>query len=85
MLFSQEHSKRADSATAGLTRELIDAAERLGGRYYLPYRPYATSGQFTSAYPQAPEFFAMKQQFDPTMLFQNRFFLDYGDPLLRHD
>jgi FAD/FMN-containing dehydrogenase len=85
MLFNQAHTQQADSATADLTRELIDVAGDLGGRYYLPYRPYATLEQFARAYPQATDFFARKQQFDPAMLFQSRFFIDYGAPLLRHD
>lgn len=58
--------------------ELIDAALKHEGRYYLPYRLHATAEQFHSAYPQAGEFFALKRKFDPGELFQNQFYVKYG-------
>ena len=61
-----------------LTRELIDAALDCGGRYYLPYRPHATLEQFKRAYPQAAEFFARKRYYDPEGIFENSFYLNYG-------
>jgi FAD/FMN-containing dehydrogenase len=53
------------------TRELIDAAVRSGGRYYLPYQPVATRAQFAAAYPRATELFAVKRRVDPTGKFTN--------------
>ena len=53
------------------TRELIDAALRNGGRYYLPYQPVATRAQFATAYPRATELFATKRRVDPTNKFTN--------------
>ncbi len=82
LLFHQPRTPAADEAMAALTRELIDAALACGGRYYLPYRPHATAAQFLQAYPQAPEFFAKKRQYDPNGVFENLFFLNYGQPLL---
>lgn len=82
MLFSQARTSEADSVMAALTQVLIDACLELGGTYYLPYRPHATVPQFTQAYPQAPRFFALKKHYDPHLLFSNRFFLNYGVPLL---
>jgi FAD/FMN-containing dehydrogenase len=38
--------------------------------------------QFLRAYPQAKEFFALKQHYDPNGVFQNEFFLNYGAPAL---
>ena len=63
---------------AAMTRDLIDAALDLGGRYYLPYRLHATADQFRRAYPQAAPFFALKRKYDPKELFQNQFYLTYG-------
>jgi hypothetical protein len=52
----------------------------LGGRYYLPYRLHATQRQFEQAYPQAAKFFEHKRQYDPDELFQNQFYVRYGQP-----
>lgn len=80
MLFSQPRSDAADAAMQTLTRELIDRALQLGGRYYLPYRLHATKEQFRRAYPMADQFFAAKRRYDPDELFVNRFYLQYGQP-----
>jgi FAD/FMN-containing dehydrogenase len=53
------------------TRELIAAAIRSGGRYYLPYQPVATRDQFTRAYPRSRELFAVKRRVDPSNKFTN--------------
>jgi FAD/FMN-containing dehydrogenase len=53
------------------TRELIDAAEAVGGTYYLPYQPAATEAQFLRGYPGAPAYFALKARLDPTGKFRN--------------
>jgi FAD/FMN-containing dehydrogenase len=81
-LFHQNRDAKADAAMQTMTRELIDTAVACGGRYYLPYRPHATLDQFVRAYPQAREFFLMKQRYDPAGIFVNKFFLNYGKPLL---
>lgn len=78
MLFVQDRTDVADAKMAAMTRDLIDAALELGGRYYLPYRLHATREQFRRAYPMAAEFFALKRKYDPQELFQNRFYLKYG-------
>jgi FAD/FMN-containing dehydrogenase len=78
MLFVQERTPAGESRMAALTRELIDAALRAGGRYYLPYRLHATPEQFHRAYPQAAQFFELKRKYDPDGLFQNEFFRKYG-------
>lgn len=61
-----------------LTQEIVAAALQNDGRYYLPYRLHATPEQFSQAYPQAKEFFALKRKYDPDELFQNEFYLKYG-------
>jgi FAD/FMN-containing dehydrogenase len=80
MLFDQPRTAAADADMESLTRELIDAAIAVGGRYYLPYRLHATPEQFRLAYPQAERFFALKRQYDPEELFQNEFYLKYKTP-----
>ena len=79
MLYVQERTVAGEQAMADLTRELIDAALAHGGRYYLPYRLHATPEQFSRAYPQAAEFFEFKRQYDPEELFQNEFYIRYGE------
>ncbi len=82
MLFHQRRDPIAEATMKVMTRDLIEAALACGGRYYLPYRPHATPEQFLRAYPQAKEFFALKQHYDPQGVFENQFFLNYGQPLL---
>jgi len=71
MLFSQEMTTRAEADMARMTRALIDGVLDIGGTYYLPYRPHATTGQFIRAYPRAAEFAAQKQVIDPALRFRN--------------
>ena len=78
MLFVQSQTDVGEQKMKELTRDLIDAALRHEGRYYLPYRLHATPEQFHQAYPQAREFFELKRKYDPEEVFQNRFYLEYG-------
>jgi len=78
MLFNQPRTAQADSEMEAMTRELVDAAIECQGRYYLPYRLHATREQFFRAYPLAGEFFEKKRRLDPEGIFQNQFFLKYG-------
>ena len=79
MLFNQKRTDEGEASMQKLTCRMIDAALSAGGRYYLPYRLHATPEQFHSAYPMAREFFAQKREHDPDELFQNHFYLKYGD------
>jgi len=76
MFFSQRRAASADQEMEQMTRELIDAVLRSGGRYYL----HASAEQFRAAYPQSGEFFRMKQKYDPKDLFENEFYLKYAKP-----
>ncbi len=78
LLFSQERTPQGEERMKAMTREMIDAALRCGGRHYLPYRLHATREQFRRAYPQAGRFFERKRFHDPDELFQNRFYVEYG-------
>ena len=77
MLFNQPRTTEGDRRMQLMTIELINAALRAGGRYYLPYRLHATAEQFRLAYPQADKFFEWKHKFDPHDRFVNQFYLQY--------
>lgn len=78
LYFTQPRTAEGDAAMEAMTRELIDAAHRAGGRYYLPYRLHATPDQFRQAYPQAERFFELKRKYDPNEIFRNEFYEKYG-------
>jgi FAD/FMN-containing dehydrogenase len=78
MLFNQPKTESGESRMQTTTRQLIDAALAVGGRYYLPYRLHATARQFHQAYPQAMKFFELKLKYDPDELFQNKFYRKYS-------
>lgn len=67
----------ADQRAGTWTRQLIDTALAVGGRYYLPYRLHATREQFHRAYPEATAFAALKRQVDPQRRFRNRLWDKY--------
>jgi decaprenylphospho-beta-D-ribofuranose 2-oxidase len=59
------------------TRELVDAATRQGGTYYLPYQLYASQEQIRIAYPMLDDFFSKKRQYDPEQVFDSGFYQRY--------
>lgn len=69
--YRQGTTPAAKGAVAVWTRELIDAALKVGGAYYLPYQPHATKDQFHRAYPNAKKLFEYKSKIDPTFKFRN--------------
>ncbi len=72
VLYYQQGTDPASRREVGTwTRELISAAIRSGGRYYLPYQPVATRAQFAHAYPRSSELFAVKRRVDPSNKFTN--------------
>jgi hypothetical protein len=79
MLLNQRRDAAGEQKMTGAAQEIIDAALRHGGKYYLPYRLHATPQQFAAAYPQAPEFFSLKWKYGPDELFQNEFSRRYGE------
>jgi FAD/FMN-containing dehydrogenase len=78
LYFAQPRTAEGEASMAAMTREIVGAAGRAGGRYYLPYRLHATEQQFAAAYPQARRFFELKRQYDPRELFRNAFYEKYG-------
>ena len=78
VLYYKQRSNNQASRRVGVwTRQLIDAALALGGRYYLPYRLHATREQFERAYPEFREFAALKARVDPAGRFQNLLWKKY--------
>jgi FAD/FMN-containing dehydrogenase len=71
LYYKQRSNAAASTESRAWTRELIDAALKNGGRYYLPYRLDATREQFRRAYPQAGAFAALKARVDPQGRFRN--------------
>lgn len=57
-----------------LTRALIDATLRHGGRFFLPYQLHFTGRQLLASYPELPDFLAAKMRYDPGELFQSTFY-----------
>jgi FAD/FMN-containing dehydrogenase len=78
MLFNQPRTAAGEASMQAMTRDLIDAALRGGGRYYLPYRLHATRDQLRAAYPRIDRFFELKRRYDPQDLFQNEFYVKYA-------
>lgn len=78
MLFHQRRTADAEVKMQAMTQALVEAALSVGGKHYLPYRLHATPEQFSRAYPQERAFFALKRRYDPEQLFQNQFYLKYG-------
>jgi FAD/FMN-containing dehydrogenase len=60
------------------TSDLIDAAEQVGGTFYLPYQLFYSGEQLRKAYPEIDDFFAMKKKYDPAGLFTNKFYEKYA-------
>lgn len=60
------------------TREMVDAARKYNGTYYLTYQLYPTPKQMEAVYPKSDEFFTKKKQWDPDERFMNQFYERYG-------
>lgn len=70
--YRQRTDAKSQQKVKAWTRELIDAALKHRGTYYLPYQIHATPEQFLKAYPKAPEYLAIKKKVDPTNKFRNK-------------
>lgn len=77
ILFNQKKTKEQEKAMKELTNELVDAALKNEGTFYLPYRLHIDREKMRKSYPQADSFFRLKLKYDPTELFSNRFYEHY--------
>lgn len=75
--YKQGTGNSAKSEVEKWTRELIDAALSVNGRYYLPYQIHGTEAQFKKAYVGFQKFFDVKKKYDPTNKFRNKLWDKY--------
>src|SRR5262249_3432527 len=68
---------RALHKTGESCRQLIRAATKRGGSFYLTYNRFATREDLSRAYPQFPKFLDMKRQHDPTDTLQSEWYRHY--------
>jgi len=78
--YKQDISTAAKTKVKKWTQELVNASLSELGSYYLPYQINATREQFYKAYPNANQFFKIKQQYDPNYKFRNKLFDAYYHP-----
>ncbi len=69
--YNQKTTVSARREVAVWTRELIDAALSVWGRYYLPYQLHGTLDQVKKAYPRFDEYCSLKKKYDPNGKFSN--------------
>ncbi|UYZ83875.1 FAD-dependent oxidoreductase [Entomomonas sp. E2T0] len=77
--YQQATTAQAKAKVGEWTRQLIDAVLSCQGSYYLPYQIHASKEQFNRAYPNAQQFFKLKQQVDPSNKFRNKLLDRYND------
>jgi FAD/FMN-containing dehydrogenase len=56
------------------TQGIMDYLNSIDGKFYLAYRGYYARSQIHQMYPQLADLFRLKQQYDPTELFFNRWY-----------
>jgi FAD/FMN-containing dehydrogenase len=78
LYFNVRFNDRDNEILTQTTTDLVDAAEHVGGTYYLPYQLFYSRDQLQRAYPDVDDFFVMKKKYDPISLFSNKFFEKYG-------
>jgi FAD/FMN-containing dehydrogenase len=68
------HTPEGIDHSAAAFRRLIDMAVRRGGSWFLTYHTFGTREQLLRCYPQLPEFFRLKRQYDPNERFQSEWY-----------
>jgi FAD/FMN-containing dehydrogenase len=63
--------------TGEVCKQIIRAANKRGGSFYLTYNRFATRDELASAYPQFPDFLNLKKQHDPREIFQSDWYKYY--------
>jgi len=77
LLFNQKKTAQQEVEMQTLTDLLVDATIKNEGTYYLPYRLHITKDKMRKVYPQADSFFRTKTKYDPSELFNNKFYSHY--------
>jgi FAD/FMN-containing dehydrogenase len=78
LYLNQPTTPAGNEAMRRLTSDLIDAAARHGGRFFLPYQLHYTPAQLQRSYPQIGTFFEAKREWDPSGLFSNSWYARYS-------
>lgn len=73
LLFSQPNDGIGEYNMKEFTAAFIKEVLALNGNFYLPYRPHYTYEELIQAYPTLSNWFALKKQYDPKMLFNSEF------------
>ena len=76
-LFNQQKNPAQEQEMQRLTNQLFEVAIQNKGTFYLPYRLHISRENMRLAYPQADQFFQLKQKYDPSEIFNNQFYLHY--------
>lgn len=76
-LFNQKKTPEQEQQMQVLTNQLVDAALKHQGTYYLPYRLHISREKMRLAYPQADDFFRLKKKYDADEIFNNQFYVHY--------
>jgi FAD/FMN-containing dehydrogenase len=71
--------KDAMRKTTGNCQQLMRAAMRRGGSFYLTYNRFATRDDLSQSYPQFPEFLMLKKKYDPMETLQSEWYRYYRD------
>lgn len=78
LYLNQKTTEEDNQRMEKVTQELVDLSIGLGGKPYLPYQLYFTKAQLQKAYPNIDEFFELKKQYDPELVFANTFYNKYS-------
>lgn len=74
LYINQPTDEQGNASMRTLTRALIDATIRHGGRFFLPYQLHYTAAELRASYPELPAFLATKLRYDPAELFSSTFY-----------
>ena len=77
LYINHEMSEAGKQQAIRYTQELVDAALKNDGTFYLPYQHYASPEQLRKAYPQFEGFLKKKIEYDPGELFDSGFYRYY--------
>jgi FAD/FMN-containing dehydrogenase len=75
--FKQDVDPQTIERVGAWTRDLVAAALKHEGSYYLPYQLHASRAQFDAAYPQKAQFKQVKSRFDPMGRMTNELWKEY--------
>lgn len=77
LLFNQKKTDKQEAEMKKLTNQLFEVALKNKGTFYLPYRLHINKEKMRKPYPNADKFFQLKLKYDPSELFNNKFYEHY--------